>query len=169
MTARLATKTPPFVLDDKRAIVKSLDHRGREQFGFGEARDVWVNFALVPLAGGLTDSVEMRFVGGAYWYRVEISRQEARDLLAQEPGTEEIRKMIDSRYSLEASPIPKSRLRCQYRTTGRRCDREAEEGWTTCKAHESKGGPREIPDTPEDDMDPNIMGNQIPKGEIGNG
>ena len=149
MTVRAASTVPPFVLEDKRAIVKSLDSRGREQIGFGDARDVWVHFALVPLAGGLTKSIDIRFVGGSYWYRVEISRQEARDLLAQEPGTEDIRKLIDARFSLEAAPKPQSRMRCQYRGAGRRCDKEAMPDWTTCAAHRSKGGPREAPEEQE--------------------
>lgn len=142
MTVRMATNTPPFVLDGKRAIVKSLDHRGREQLGFGDARQVWINFALAPLAGGLTDSIDMRFVGGAYWYRVAVSQHYALHLLELEPGTEELRQLIASRYSLEASPAPKSRLRCQHITTSRRCDREAEPNWTTCRAHHDKGESR---------------------------
>lgn len=143
MNVRAANKTPPFILDDKRAIVRSLDHRGREQFGFGEARDVWINYALAPLAGGLTNSVDMRFVGGAFWYRVMLDRNEALRLLEQENGTEELRQVIESRYSLQAAPQPKVRMRCEYRATGRRCDREAAEGWTTCAAHHKHGGSRE--------------------------
>lgn len=143
MNVRMANKTPPFVLDGKRAIVRAMDHRGREQFGFGAARDVWINFALAPLAGGLTNSVDMRFVGGSYWYRVMLDREEALGLLEQEDGTEELRQVIQSRYSLQAAPKPKVRMRCEYRATGRRCDREAAEGWTTCAAHRDRGGPRE--------------------------
>lgn len=146
VAVRQATKTPPFILDEKRAIVKSHDHRGREQFGFGDARDVWINFALAPLAGGLVDSIDVRFVGGAYWYRVKIDREEALRLLEREPETEELRAVIASRYSLEATPVRQSRMRCQHITTSRRCDREAEPDWTTCKAHHSRGGPRERPE-----------------------
>lgn len=147
MTVRDATKIPPFLLEGKRAIVKSHDHRGREQLGFGDAQVVWVTFALAPIAGGLTDSIEIRFVGGAYWYRVSIGQQEALQLLqdAGIPGTEELLQVIGTRFSLEATPAPRSRLRCQHVTTSRRCDREAQPGWTTCKAHHVKGGPRETP------------------------
>lgn len=152
MTVRETIKAPPFVLDDKRAIVKSHDHRGREQLGFGDAWQVWIAFALAPLAGGLTDSIEMRFIGGAYWYRVTISKKEALSLLEQEPDTEELRQMIGARYSLEASPIPRSRLRCQYQGVGKRCDREAADDWTTCKAHYDKGGPREAMESDEDPL-----------------
>lgn len=146
MTIRKSSRIPPFTLEGKRAIVKSRDHRGREQLGFGDARDVWINFALAPLAGGLTDSIEIRFVGGAYWYRVTLNRKEALSLLEQDPNTARLRQMIDTRYSLEASPVPRSRLRCQYISTSRRCDKEAAPDWTTCLAHHDKGGPRETPD-----------------------
>jgi len=164
MTIRETTKTPPFVLDGKRAIAKSLDHRGREQLGFGSAREVWIDFALAPLASGLTDSIDIRFIGGAYWYRVKLDREQAFKLLEQEPATEELRHMITSRYSLEASPRPRVRLSCQFVSTSRRCDREAESGWTTCKAHHNKGGPRELAFVPAD-TDQTPLASLLPPSE----
>lgn len=150
MTVRDSTQIPPFKFEGKRVIVKSLDPRGREQLGFGDAQDVWVNYVLVPLASGLTDSVKMRFVGGQFWYRVRMDRNKAFDLLKAEPNTDELVGMINSRYSLDASPAPRSRLHCQYRgASGRRCQWEAEPDWTTCKAHYDKGGPR-VTETDED-------------------
>ena len=163
---REANKIPPFKLEEKRAIVKSRDHRGREQLGFGEARDVWINFALAPLASGLVDSVDIRFVGGAYWYRVRLNRAEALQLIESEVGTEELLGVIKSRYSLEAVRTPRSRLRCSYFGVGRRCDKEALDGWTTCKAHEDKGAPRQVEEIKIEDILPeNLVPEPIPEPE----
>lgn len=179
MTTRVATKVPPFTLEEKRAIVKSLDQRGREHLGFGYARDVWINFALAPLAGGLTRSVQIRFVGGAYWYDVAIDRVEALKLLAEEEGTEDLVATINARYSLDAAPARRSRLRCNYYGLTKRCVNDAEEGWTTCQAHYKHGGPRAVPESvapvpfpapaepePEPEPEPEFEPMPVVEGEV---